>query len=109
MYTSLKQVALAAILAVTSLSASAWDGLGKVVEIEPVNLPTFVIFKLDTTVGDCPSGNWIYYYGTTYSTDPVKNVAGNYAALLTALHTGKKVWVFGSTTCTAVHIHPTNQ
>lgn len=105
----IRNAALVAVLAFTSLSASAWDGPGKVVEIEPANLPTFVIFKLDTTVGDCPAGNWIYYYGTTYSTDPVKNVAGNYAALLMALHTGKKVWVYGSTTCMAVHIHPINQ
>ncbi len=101
---------LAGTLVLSSAAVHAWEVLGKVVRIKASWVPDYVLLQVDTAFSGCPASTWIKYVGDGVGqTDPKKNIQAAYAALLGALYTGKKVAVYGVSTCVAINLQPTNQ
>jgi hypothetical protein len=111
MNTFIKQVTLALILTLASLSASAGqDVIQKVVKIEVSYMPERVMIMLDANPASCYTGDWIHYEGNAYgSSEPKKAVQAAYVAALTAMHTGKRLLVHTEVGCIATNIHATLQ
>lgn len=105
----MKRTALVASLVFFSSVASAWEVTAKVIRIEATWVPDYVLFQLDSGMSNCNGYGWLQYTGSgAGQTDSKKNVQAAYAALLTALQTGKKVYVNVSN-CAVINIQPTNQ
>lgn len=74
----------------------------KVSLVEPTYMPGIVSFQLAGGTATCPVGTWLHWQ---QSADNNKAV---YAALLTALATGRRVTFYvanGDTTCTGQFLH----
>lgn len=96
-------------MAAAGLGALAWWSAhaaevvtARVTLVEPTYMPNAVSFQIDKPLPSCPLGSWL-----TWNKGPDNNRAV-YAALLTAMSSGKRVTLYvnnGDTTCTGQYLH----
>lgn len=77
----------------------------RVTVVEATYMPNAVTFMMETGTASCPAGHWLKWQKSADSNKAV------YAALMTAVATGKKISFYvndGDTSCVGVFFHLVN-